>query len=83
MELFEDAVGRMVRARIKTPSEIERFRSIEEKVQQRLIEKNQAEEDFGDIPDEFRGQRWLYTFKYSQAARTIYPTITFSSYNLA
>ncbi|KAI0243356.1 Ubiquitin conjugation factor E4 B [Lamellibrachia satsuma] len=54
VELFEDAVGRMVRARIKTPSEIERFRSIEEKVQRRLIEKNQAEEDFGDIPDEFR-----------------------------
>ena len=59
MELFEDAVLRMVRAQIKTPSEIERFRTIQGKVQLLLIEKNQAEEDFGDIPDEFRGQQWL------------------------
>ena len=62
MELFEDAVARMVRARIKTPSEVERFRMIEEKVHLLLIEKHQAEEDFGDIPDEFRGQH-----NYTQA----------------
>ncbi len=45
----------MVKACIKTESEIERFRILQAKVDSIVVEKQQSEVDFGDIPDEFRG----------------------------
>ncbi len=48
-------MGRMVKACIKTESEIERFRILQAKVDSIVVEKQQSEVDFGDIPDEFRG----------------------------
>ncbi|KAK7497939.1 hypothetical protein BaRGS_00010810 [Batillaria attramentaria] len=53
-ELFDDAITRMMKARIKTDSEIEHFRSLQERVQKIVIQHMEAEEDFGDIPDEFK-----------------------------
>ncbi|KAJ8320744.1 hypothetical protein KUTeg_002331 [Tegillarca granosa] len=53
-ELFDDAINRMRRARIKTEMEIEKFRILQEKVENLVIQKQQSEIDFGDIPDEFK-----------------------------
>lgn len=53
-ELFDDAIARMRRARIKTEQEIEKFRMLQEKVEDLVREKNSAETDYGDIPDEFK-----------------------------
>ena len=55
-ELFEDAIARMVKANIKTETEIEQFYCLQNKVEKLVIEKQQAEVDYGDIPDEFRGK---------------------------
>ena len=55
-ELFDDAIARMTRACIKTNMEIEQFKSIQNKVEQLVIQKQKAEVDYGDIPDEFRGK---------------------------
>ena len=46
----------MRKARIKTESEIEHFRNIQERVQEIVQQRAEAEEDYGDIPDEFKGQ---------------------------
>ena len=54
--LFDDAISRMLKARIKTPSEIEHFRSIQERVEEIVKENNIAAEDFENAPDEFKGQ---------------------------
>ena len=54
-ELFDDAVARMTRAKIKTETEIERFRLLQAKVDALVVEKLRAEVDYGEIPDEFRG----------------------------
>ena len=59
-ELFDDAIARMTRACIKTNMEIEQFKSIQNKVQQLVIQKQKAEVDYGDIPDEFRGKYYIY-----------------------
>ncbi len=55
-ELFDDAVTRMKKAGIKTDSEIERFLELQSKVQELVRQKHQQEVDYGDIPDEFRGE---------------------------
>ena len=54
-ELFDDAIARMMRACIKTNTEIEQFKNLQQRVEQLVIQKQKAEIDFGDIPDEFRG----------------------------
>lgn len=53
-ELFDDAMLRMSKACIKTETEIEQFRNLQEKVEELVIEKQRAEIDYGEIPDEFR-----------------------------
>lgn len=53
-ELFDDAITRMMKARIKTETEIEHFRSLQERVQKIVVQHMEAEEDFGEIPDEFK-----------------------------
>ena len=59
-DLFDDAVGKMFRAKIKTETERERFRILQSKVDALVVEKQRAEVDYGDIPDEFRGKlKWF------------------------
>ncbi|XP_052213480.1 ubiquitin conjugation factor E4 B-like isoform X2 [Dreissena polymorpha] len=53
-ELFEDAVVRMRRANIKTETEIEQFKSLQEKVECMVVQKAREERDYGEIPDEFK-----------------------------
>lgn len=53
-ELFDDAVARMTKACIKTPTEIEQFQDLRDKVEKIVAEKRMAEVDYGEIPDEFR-----------------------------
>lgn len=44
----------MSKACIKTQTEIEQFRNLQERVEHLVIEKQKAEVDYGEIPDEFR-----------------------------
>lgn len=53
-ELYQIATRRMEKSGIKTPMDIERFRDLASRVEQCRIKLNQAEIDYGDIPDEFR-----------------------------
>ncbi|XP_053378562.1 ubiquitin conjugation factor E4 B-like [Mercenaria mercenaria] len=53
-ELFEDAIVRMRRACIKTETEIEKFKNIQDKVEEIVVQKAREERDYGEIPDEFR-----------------------------
>lgn len=53
--MFEDAIVRMRRACIKTETEIEKFKSIQDKVDEIVVQKAREEKDYGEIPDEFRG----------------------------
>ena len=53
--MFDDAIARMTRACIKTETEIEQFRMLQEKVEKIVVEKRLAEVDYGEIPDEFKG----------------------------
>ncbi|XP_076086290.1 ubiquitin conjugation factor E4 B-like isoform X2 [Mytilus galloprovincialis] len=53
-ELFDDAIGRMRRARIKTEQEIDKFRKLQDKVEELVRDKNLAETDYGEIPEEFK-----------------------------
>jgi hypothetical protein len=46
----------MKKACIKTESEIEQFRALQAKVDRLVIEKRNAEVDYGEIPDEFKGK---------------------------
>ena len=46
----------MRKAMIKTDTEIEHFRILQEKVVALLVVKQKAEIDYGDIPDEFKGR---------------------------
>lgn len=41
---------------IKTNVEIEKFRFLQEKVDKIVLEKQQEEVDYGEIPEEFKGQ---------------------------
>lgn len=52
--LFDDAIARMLKARIKTTSEIGHFRNIQERVEDIVKEKTSAEEDFENAPDDFK-----------------------------
>ncbi|XP_076451864.1 LOW QUALITY PROTEIN: ubiquitin conjugation factor E4 B-like [Babylonia areolata] len=53
-ELFDDAIARMIKARIKTESEVAHFRNIQERVQEIVKLRAEVEEDYGEIPDEFK-----------------------------
>lgn len=55
-ELFDDAIARMRRACIKTELEIEKFRLIQERVENMVIRKAREEKDYGEVPDEFKGK---------------------------
>ena len=44
----------MRRARIKTEQEIEKFRKLQEKIEDLVREKHSAETDYGEIPEEFK-----------------------------
>lgn len=46
----------MKKACIKTDTEIELFRALQVKVDRIVVEKRNAEVDYGEIPDEFRGK---------------------------
>jgi len=46
----------MERVLIKTPSEIEQFRSLAEKAYEIAIQNIKREVDYSDAPDEFRGK---------------------------
>ena len=54
-ELFDDAIRKMQKAMIKSSAEIEHFRQIKLKVDKIVKEKATVEEDYGDVPDEFKG----------------------------
>jgi hypothetical protein len=41
--------------RIKTEQEIEKFRKLQEKIEDLVREKHSAETDYGEIPEEFKG----------------------------
>lgn len=41
---------------IKTNVEIEKFRFLQEKIDKIVVEKQQEEVDYGEIPEEFKGQ---------------------------
>ena len=45
----------MQKAMIKSSAEIEHFRQIKLKVDKIVKEKATVEEDYGDVPDEFKG----------------------------
>ena len=60
-ELFDDAISRMRRARIKTEQEIEKFRKLQEKIEDLVREKHSAETDYGEIPEEFKGSDHVVT----------------------
>ena len=45
----------MRRACIKTEAEIEKFKSIQDRVEELTVLKLREEVDFGDIPEEFKG----------------------------
>jgi ubiquitin conjugation factor E4 B len=44
----------MIKANIKTHSEIEQFRLLADKVDLIVVQKDQFDLDFGDAPDEFK-----------------------------
>jgi ubiquitin conjugation factor E4 B len=52
----------MERALIKTPSEIEQFRSLAEKANEIAIQNIKREVDYSDAPDEFRGKCIIVTW---------------------
>ncbi|XP_074654460.1 ubiquitin conjugation factor E4 B-like [Tubulanus polymorphus] len=52
--LFDDAISRMVKANIKTESEIAQFRKLQETVEDLVVKKAKMERDYGEVPDEFK-----------------------------
>ncbi len=53
----------MLKARIKTQMDIEKFRALQQKVEQLVVEKQRLEVDYDDMPDEFKGIN-IYLFIY-------------------
>ncbi|CAK8686773.1 unnamed protein product [Clavelina lepadiformis] len=53
-ELYQTAIARMEKSAVKSPTDLEQFRHLAEKVEACRIKLNKAEVDYGDIPDEFR-----------------------------
>ena len=66
--LIELATQRMVKANIKTNSELDQFNRLKTRVDRILADKADFEEDLGDVPDEFMGQwaLWLLSFCWMQ-----------------
>lgn len=52
--LFDDAISRLQKTCIKTDRDIEQFRQLQQKVEAIVDQKQRAEIDFGEIPDEFK-----------------------------
>ncbi|KAG6451394.1 hypothetical protein O3G_MSEX007135 [Manduca sexta] len=53
-ELFEEAAVRLAKSCIKTPTEIERFRSLADNAYQIAVSNQQKSDEFADAPEEFR-----------------------------
>lgn len=53
-ELFEDAAARMERSRIKTATEVEKFRALANKAYEISIANIKREVDYNDAPEEFK-----------------------------
>ncbi|CAH0588924.1 unnamed protein product [Chrysodeixis includens] len=53
-ELFEEAAVRLAKSCIKTPTEIERFKSLADNAYQIAISNQQKSDEFADAPEEFR-----------------------------
>ena len=60
--MFAAAIGVMAKTRIRTEAEIAQFRSIQERVEEIKQAAATAAEDFGEVPDEFRGTKSLSTY---------------------
>lgn len=52
--MFDDALVRLERSLIKTPAEIEKFKTLSEKANQILIRNQKADDWLADAPDEFK-----------------------------
>ncbi|CAH0400986.1 unnamed protein product [Chilo suppressalis] len=53
-ELFEEAAVRLAKSCIKTPSEIERFKTLADNAYQIAVSNQQKSDEFADAPEEFR-----------------------------
>ncbi|XP_061379207.1 ubiquitin conjugation factor E4 B [Danaus plexippus] len=53
-ELFDEAAVRLAKSYIKTPSEIERFRTLADNAYQIAVSNQQRSDEFADAPEEFR-----------------------------
>ncbi|CAK1555609.1 unnamed protein product [Leptosia nina] len=53
-ELFEEAAVRLAKSCIKTPTQIERFKTIADSAYQIAISNQQKSDEFADAPEEFR-----------------------------
>ncbi|XP_034834526.1 ubiquitin conjugation factor E4 B [Maniola hyperantus] len=53
-ELFEEAALRLAKSCIKTPSEIERFKTLADNAYQIAVSNQQKSDEFADAPEEFR-----------------------------
>lgn len=80
--LFDDAISRIQRARIKTDRDIEQFRKLQEKVEAIVVQKQRAEIDFGEIPDEFKGDTFFLLILCSPLPTiTVYNSLALSYYS--
>lgn len=52
--LFDDAISRLQKTCLKTDRDIDQFRQLQQKVEAIVDQKQRAEIDFGEIPDEFK-----------------------------
>ncbi|XP_039756044.1 ubiquitin conjugation factor E4 B [Pararge aegeria] len=53
-ELFEEAAVRLAKSCIKTPSEIERFKTLADNAYQIAVSNQQKSDEYADAPEEFR-----------------------------
>ncbi|CAB3230739.1 unnamed protein product [Arctia plantaginis] len=53
-ELFEEAAIRLAKSCIKTPTEIERFKTVADNAYQIVVSNQQKSDEFADAPEEFR-----------------------------
>ncbi|KAG8228381.1 hypothetical protein J437_LFUL008230, partial [Ladona fulva] len=54
IDLIKGAVDSLVKAKIKNPSQVERFNELAKKAEYMVIQNLKKEVDYGDAPDEFR-----------------------------
>ncbi|XP_071439360.1 ubiquitin conjugation factor E4 B [Hetaerina americana] len=54
VDLIKGAVERLLRAKIKSPSQVRKFLELSSRAEQMVIQNLKKEVDYGDAPDEFR-----------------------------